>query len=194
MASAQFRPDGWEFPEEMFGLQARLGAGVLAGEGAGNVDQPPLSHASGSVQVRLLPEWYVELTTFGERTLNAEAPEGKTILGLEGVTGGIRWRTKVGAKAATRILFGFGGGGGRVFVQGKGLPGPGYSWSASEAYLLGGFEREMYGDRFSAGFVGLEVIGQQYFVSDEAPFRGAGVTVRATFSYYMGGSYCSECI
>lgn len=183
-----------EIPEQMIGLQGRLGAGALAGEGAGDVDQPPLTHASISIHVRLLPDWYLELSSFGERTLNAEAPEGKTILGIEGTTGGIRWRPLLRSKeSGNRLILGFGGGGGRIFVQGKGLPGGGESFGGGEAYVLAGFEKELYGDQYSAGYVGLEGVAQQYFVGEDSPFRGTGVTVRMTFSYYMGGSYCAEC-
>lgn len=183
-----------EIPEQMVGIQGRLGAAALAGEGAGDVDQPPLTHGSISLHVRLLPDWYVELSSFGERTLNAEAPEGKTILGIEGTTLGIRRHVRLGSsETGIRLLFGAGGGAGRVFVQGKGLPGEGESFGGGEAYLLAGFEKELYGDPFNAGFVGVEGVAQQYFVPEDAPFRGTGITVRVSFSYYMGGSYCADC-
>lgn len=181
-------------PEQMVGLQGRLGASALAGEGAGDVDQPPLSHLSGSLQIRVIPDWYAELSTFGERTLRAEAPAGKTILGIEGTTLGVRRRGGIGATAKNLLVLGAGGGAGRVFVQGKGIANEvSGSHGGGMAYVLGGFEKELYGDHFNAGYVGVEAMWQQYFVGEKSPFRGGGATVRVTFSYYMGGPYCAEC-
>lgn len=180
-------------PEQMVGLQGRLGAAALTGEGAGDVDQPPLSHASGSVHVRVLPSWYLELSTFGERTLKASAPEGKTTLGIEGTTLGVRRRAPLGKAPGSRLVLGAGGGSGRVFVQGKGVPGEGASFGGGMAYVLGGVEKEVSGDNFgNAGYVGVEGVVHQYFVGEESPFRGTGVTVRVTFTFYMSGSYCSD--
>lgn len=180
-------------PDQMVGLQGRGGVAALAGEGAGDVDQPPLSHLSGSLQVRLLPSWYAELSTFGERTLKASAPEGKTTLGIEGTTLGVRRRAAFAKSPGTRLILGGGGGSGRVFVQGKGVEGQGGSFGGGMAYVLGGVEKEVSVDNFgSAGYVGVEALAQQYFVGEESPFRGTGVTVRVTFSFYMSGSYCSD--
>lgn len=181
----QGRPD---VPPQVAGVQMRLGAGALVGEGAGHVDQPPVSHGSLSLQIRVIEGWYVDLSTFGERTLSAKAPRGKTILGLEGTTGGVRGRLPVASSPALRLLPGAGAGGARVFVQGEGV-----SFGGAAAYLSMGLERELYGEEHNAGYVGLEGIYQQYLVGTGAPFRGGGFTVRVTFSYYMGGSYLSEC-
>jgi hypothetical protein len=174
-------------PEQMLGIQFRLGASGLAGEGAGDVDQPPLSHASGSLQVRVIESWYVDLSSFGERTLKAEAPEGKTILGLEGTTLGVRYRPPLGANPRNRMIAGVGAGGGRVFVQQV------ESFGGSMGYAAFGFEKEIYGDDFNAGYVGVEGIYTHFFVGEDSPFRGGSATVRLTFSYYMGGSYLADC-
>ena len=186
--------EGAGIPEQMVGVQGRLGAAALAGEGAGNVDQPPLTHASLSLQIRVLPDWYLELSTFGERTLKASAPEGKTTLGIEATTAGARRRAPFGKKGGTHLVLGAGGGVARVFVQGRGIEGEGGSFSGGLAYVLGGIEKELYGDQFNAGYIGIEGVWNQYVVGEKSPFRGGGATVRVTFSYYMGGSYCSDCL
>lgn len=179
--------DGPKAPADAVGIQFKLGAAALLGEGAGDVDQPPMSDAAFAIHVRVIPDWYADLTTFGLRTLRAEGTGDKIPLGIEGTTIGFRARPMVAPKL--RATAGLGVGGGRAFVIGSGE-----SVSATIVTASGGVERELYGDASNTGTVGLEAAWDHLFLGEESDFRGGALSVRLTFSYYMGGSYISDCM
>lgn len=178
--------DGPRPPEDAVGIQFKLGPSTVLGDGAEDVEQP-LSAAGFALHVRVVPGWYVDLTTFGHRSLRAEDTGDKIPFGIEGTTIGFRARPMLSPKL--RATAGLGAGGGRAFVVGSGE-----SLSAKVATASAGIERELYGDEFNHGFVGVEAAWDQLFLDDESDFRGGALSVRLTFSYYMGGSYISDCM
>ena len=174
-------------PNEAVGLQVRIGSSGLYGEGAGKASQPLLDFM-GSLQIRFMDGWYIDLQNLGSRPLVAEAAEGQHLLAIDGTLLGVRMRRPYG-EGGTSLTAGLGGGSGRTFI-----PLTGRSFGGYAGYASVGWERELYGNDQSAGYWGVELMWTEWFFVSGSPFDGGSLSARITLSYYLGGGELDECM
>lgn len=172
--------------DQFFGILLRMGTGPYVGDGANDTPQPSWGYG-GSLQIRIArsPVW-VDISGDSHSPFSAKEPEGGFLLATDRQTVGLRARLPLDGKS--RFILGGGGGGVRenLVVEKK-------SYSGGAAYAVVGWEHETFGDTASGSYIGIEAAYHHYFMGSQAPMKGGIPEIRATFSYYFGGSDAQDC-
>jgi len=181
LARAEDKP---ALPNQVLGATLRIGGGGLFGPGTDQATNP-IWAIGASLDVRLGESIYLDLSGDSSAPTGSSAGTGAVLLQIDQEQAGIR--AKLGPPAAHGLV-GLGGGYARLHDRTGAAQGQG-----PLAYGLGGYETLVFGGGESAGYVGAELVYDQYFMPASATFRGSRVEGRVTFSYYFGGSEVSEC-
>jgi hypothetical protein len=179
--------DAPKVPPEFLGVMLRLPMGTFVGKNSDRVGSPESGYGI-SVQLRLAQGLYADLGYDQRIPVLGTPPKNGTLLGVGAEFAGLRKWVPTGP--TSHLLFGAGVGGGTVnpFADS-----PGTSAAGPAAYVLGGFEHNVFAQTDSGSYVGLELAYNHFFVNKDAGFQGGLVEVRAAFSYYFGGDEARGC-